>query len=432
MSSSAHQLGTEMHGLVSRLFPIFRSLTGDGVRETLAILREHLPELIVHEVPTGTRCFDWKIPQEWRIRQAYIIDPDGKKFCDIENNNLHLVGYSSPVNRTMSLDELQQRLHSLPEQPDAIPYVTSYYRDCWGFCIADADRKQLKTGDYRVVIDSELFDGSLTYGELFVPGDSDKEVFVSTYICHPSMANDELSGPVVAAYAAKWVQTLDRRLSYRFVFVPETIGAIAFLSRQHENLRNNVVAGFNLSCIGDDGGYSIVESRKGDTLADRVTRHVLRHKNADFMEYSFLSRGSDERQYCSPGIDLPLCTLCRTKFGEFPEYHTSKDDLSFVTAPGLQGGFDVLINCFQCLESNQTYRVTVACEPQLGKRGLYPTLSVRGNGETVRDLTDFIAYCDGTETLLEIAHRLDRPIWSFYETVDQLTNHNLIEVVDGE
>jgi len=432
MSSLALEVGHAMHDLVARLFSIHRSLTGDGVRQTLSILAEHLPGLTVHEVPTGTKCFDWEIPREWKINEAYIVDPQGHRICDIASNNLHLVGYSTPVNSTLSLDELQPHLHSLPEQPDAIPYVTTYYQDNWGFCIADSERQQLKAGDYQVVIDSKLFAGSLTYGELFVPGESVEEVLVSTYICHPSMANDQLSGPVVATFAAEWIQSLDRRLSYRFVFVPETIGAIAFLSRQVESLKNNVVAGFNLSCIGDDGGYSVVESRKADTLADQVAQHVLRHTDENFQQYSFLNRGSDERQYCSPGIDLPLCTLCRTKFGEYPEYHTSNDDLSLVTPSGLQGGLDVLINCFKCLESNQRFRVTVACEPQLGKRGLYPALSVRGNGETVRNLTNLIAYCDGTETLLEIAERLDRPVWSFYQSIAKLTEHDLLETVVEE
>ena len=417
-----------MHDLVSRLFPIYRSLTGDGVRESLGILAEHLPGLEIHEVPTGTQCFDWEIPREWRVDQAYIIDPQGNKICDISENNLHLVGYSIPVNETVTLDELLPHLHSIPEQPDAIPYMTSYYREYWGFCITEHEKQQLKPGDYQVVIETELFDGSLTYGELFIPGETSEEVLVSTYICHPSMANDELSGPVVATFAAKWAQELDRRLSYRFVFVPETIGAIAFLSKRHEALKQNVIAGFNLSCIGDDQAYSMVESRKGNTLADQVASHVLKHTDPKFKRYSFLNRGSDERQYCSQGIDLPLCTLSRTKFGEFPEYHTSLDDLNLVTPSGLEGGLDVLLNCFRCLEANQKPQITVACEPQLGKRGLYPNLSVRGNGETVRDLTNLIAYADGTETLLEIANRLDRPVWSFVDSINKLKDHGLLEL----
>jgi aminopeptidase-like protein len=425
------EVGPEMHQLVSRLFPINRSLTGDGVRETLNILREYLPTLKTIEVPTGTRCFDWEVPQEWRVNRAFIIDPLGNKICDFAENNLHLVGYSRPISKTMSLGKLLPHLHSLPELPSAIPYTTSYYRNYWGFCLSDEQKERLIPGEYQVIVDTELFDGSLTYGELFIAGKSTDEVLVSTYICHPSMANDELSGPVVATFAAKWAQARDRRLSYRFVFVPETIGAIAFLNNGLEQLKQRVIAGFNLSCIGDDRDYSMVASRKGNTLADKVAAHVLKHIASDFKKYSFLERGSDERQYCSPGIDLPLCTLCRTKFGKYPEYHTSLDDLNLVTPSGLAGGLDLLVKCLECLESNQIFQTTVGCEPQLGKRGLYPNLSVSGNGETVRDLTNLIAYCDGSESLLEIADRLNRPIWSFFDSLGQLLQNGLINLADN-
>ena len=429
--NSNKNLGQEMHDLVKELFPIHRSLTGAGVRKSLQILKEHLPDLEIHEVPTGTQCFDWTIPREWRISAAYIIDPDGNRICDIGNNNLHLVSYSIPVHQTMTLEELDTHLHSLPEQPDAIPYVTSYYKDYWGFCLPDSQRQQLQPGQYQVVIDSELFEGSLTYGELKIPGETDEEVLISTYICHPSMANDQLSGPVVSTFIANWIASADRRLSYRFVFTPETVGAIAFLSRNLEALQNNVIAGFNLSCVGDDGGYAFVESRKGNTLTDAVLNHVLKHRHSNHQRFSYLNRGSDERQYCSQGVNLPLCTVSRSKFGEFPEYHTSLDDLNLVTPAGLLGSFELLKDCFECLEANLKYRCVVPCEPQLGKRGLYPSLSVRGNGETVRDLTNFITYCDGEETLLEIANRLDRPVWSFYESVEKLRSHELIEVFDS-
>lgn len=427
--SPTAQTGRQMHALLSRLFPIQRSLTGDGVRESLSILGEHLPGLEIHEVPTGTKCFDWEIPKEWNVQQAYIVTPDGRKICDIAKNNLHLVGYSTPVDEVFTLEDLLPRLHSLPRRPTAIPYLTSYYGEYWGFCISEEEKQSLKPGDYRVLIDSEFTNGSLTYGELYIPGQTEQEVFVSTYICHPSMANDQLSGPVVATFATKWLRRRDLRLSYRIVFVPETIGAIAFLSRRFDHIKTKIIAGFNLSCLGDDGDYSFVESRKANTLADEVCRHVLKHLAPDFKQYSFLQRGSDERQYCSPEIDLPLCTLCRTKFCEFPEYHTSLDDLNFVTPTGLAGGLELLINCLSCLENNLKLRMTVACEPQLGKRGLYPSLSVPGNGETVRNLTNLLAYADGTETLLEIANRLDQPFWSFLGSIDKLIEHDLIQAI---
>ncbi|MDB4466630.1 DUF4910 domain-containing protein [bacterium] len=421
-------IGDAMHNLASQLFPINRSITGDGVRESLRIIREYLPELKTVEVPSGAQCFDWEVPQEWRVNHAFIIDPDGNKICDFSKNNLHLVGYSRPFLCTLSLEDLLDHLHTLPEMPNAIPYITSYYRDYWGFCLTDEQKQKLVPGDYKVVIDTELFDGSLTYGELYLPGETQDEVLVSTYICHPSMANDELSGPIVSTFAAQLMSAKERRLSYRFVFVPETIGAIAFLSNRHEELKKNVIAGFNLSCIGDDRDYSMVKSRLGNTLADRAAKHVLNHIAPSHSTYTFLERGSDERQYCSPGVDLPLCTICRTKFGKYPEYHTSLDDLNLVTPSGLAGGLNFLTKCLECVEANQTYMMSVACEPQLGKRGLYPNLSVPGNGERARDLTNLIAYCDGTQSLLEIADRLARPIWSFIDSLDELKSNKLIKL----
>ena len=423
------KVGHDMHDLTSQLFPFNRSLTGTGVRKTLTVLAGHLPDLNIIEVPSGTQCFDWEIPQEWKVNDAFIIDPDGKKICDFSVNNLHLVGYSRPCSQTMQLEELKNHLHTVPDMPNAIPYITSYYRDYWGFCLTDHQKQNLFPGEYRVVVDTELFQGSLTYGELFLPGDTEEEVLVSTYICHPSMANDQLSGPVVATYAAKHLANQTRRLSYRFVFVPETIGAIAFLSKRHQELKNKVIAGFNLSCIGDDRDYSMVESRLGNSLADQVAKHVLKHISPSHSIYTFLERGSDERQYCGPGIDLPLCTLCRTKFGKYPEYHTSLDDLDLVTPSGLEGGLNFLTKCFECLEFNLTYEMSVYCEPQLGKRGLYPNLSIPGNGERARDLTNLIAYCDGTEPLLKIAERLGRPLWSFKDSLDDLKKNNLIKQV---
>ena len=315
-------IGLQMHQLVAKAFPICRSITGDGVRETLRIISDIIP-LAIHEVPTGTAAFDWSVPKEWNIRDAYIADENGNKVVDFRKNNLHVVGYSIAVDKWITLSELQEHLYSLPEQPDTVPYVTSYYKERWGFCISHDKRRQLLNGKYHVFIDSTLEDGNLTYGEYLIKGETGQEVFLSTYVCHPSMANNELSGPVVTAFIAKWLSSHPRKYTYRIIFIPETIGSITYLSRYLEELKKKVLVGFNVSCIGDDRGYSYVASRYGKSFADKVASNVLSFKYPDFIKYSFLDRGSDERQYCSPGVDLPLVTLSRSKYGTYPEYHTS-------------------------------------------------------------------------------------------------------------
>lgn len=419
--------GKEMHELASRLFPICRSITGNGLRESLAILQEHLPDLRIREIPTGTACFDWEIPKEWNIRDAYIICPDGRKICDFKESNLHVVGYSTPVHETVSLEELQTHLYSLPEDPDAIPYITSYYKERWGFCIPHSLRETLVPGDYQVHIDSKLTPGSLSFGELIIPGETEDEIFLSTYLCHPSMANNELSGPMVATFLAKWISSLERRKhTFRIVFIPETIGSIAYLSLHHEEMKRKIVAGFNLTCIGDDRSYSYLPSRQEDTRADQAALHVLRHLHPDFVTYSFLERGSDERQYCSPGIDLPVCSLMRTKYACYPEYHTSRDNLQLVTPTGLAGGYEVARKAIECLEQNFIPQRLTLCEPQLGKRNLYPTISTKSSGATVRVMMNFLAYVDGKSDALAIAEKIGVPFWELWETIQKLKDGGVI------
>ncbi|HDY90209.1 MAG TPA: DUF4910 domain-containing protein [bacterium] len=423
--------GEKIYSLAQQLFPICRSLTGEGVRKTLSLIKRQLPELEIHEVPSGTRCFDWTVPDEWNINDAYIIDPDGNKIADFRKNNLHVVGYSTPVDETVLLDELQNHIYSLPDQEDAIPYITSYYKKHWGFCITDKQRKALKQGRYRVHIDSSLKPGHLTYGQLIIPGRSSREIFLSTYICHPSLANNELSGPCVTTYLAKWLQSLENRhYTYRIIFIPETIGSIYYLSRNLEYLKEHVIAGFNVSCVGDERTYSFMPSRQGNTLADRVAQHVLKHIYPDFKRYSFLNRGSDERQYCSPGVDLPVVLVGRSKYGQYPEYHTSKDNMDFITPAGLSGGYNAIRQCLICLEHNEKLKTGVLCEPQLGKRGLYPLISSKETTKQVRPMMDLIAYADGTNDLLGIADLINREMWSLFEIVNKLKSENLLVICE--
>ncbi len=419
--------GKRMYALAERLFPIGRSLTGQGVRESLRMIQEQIPELEIREVPSGQQVFDWTVPQEWAISEGYIEDEQGNRIIDYAENNLHVMGYSIPVDKYVDLDELYQYIRVEESQPDAIPYVTSYYVKRFGFCMSKNMRDSLKKGKYHMVIKSSLFDGVLNYAELFLPGKTEKEVLLSTYICHPSMANNELSGPVLAAELVRWLKTLDRQLSYRLVIVPETIGSITYLSKNLPVLKKNVVAGFVLSCVGDDRAYSYIETREADTLADKVMQNVLHFVCPEYKQYSFLERGSDERQYNAPGVDLPVCGFCRSKYGEYPEYHTSADDMSLISPEGLQGAYEVMRQVIMVLEYNKYYKINCLCEPQLGKRGLYPTISRKGIYDEVKKLTNFIAYADGKRDLIDISNKINIPVCELIENIEKLKEGGLLD-----
>jgi len=326
-------IGADIHAFAKQLWHINRSITGEGVRATLNQIMRHLPDLEIKSVSSGTEVFDWVVPKEWHAEEAYIVTPSGEKICDFKVNNLHLLGYSTSFEGSMRLEELKEHLYTLPEQPEAIPYITSYYKERWGFCLTQNQYDQLEDGEYRVKIEAKHFDGVLNYAELVLPGESDEEVFLSTYICHPSMANNELSGPTVVTYLAKWLSELsNRRYTYRIVFIPETIGSITYLSRNHKKMKEKTIAGFNVSCVGDDRAYSYLPSRNGNTLSDDIAKHVLSHIDSNYKAYNWLDRGSDERQYCAPGIDLPIASIMRTKYGQYRCLSAKLSDF-FITQP---------------------------------------------------------------------------------------------------
>lgn len=416
-----------MYQLATDLFPICRSITGDGVRTTLKKLQAMVPALQIHEVPSGSEVFDWTVPEEWNIKDAYIEDLTGERILSFQDNNLHVMGYSQPISKVVSRDELLSMIYIQEDRPNAIPYVTSYYAPNSGFCMSKVQKDSLNKERYYIKIDSELKQGSLTYGEIFLPGDTEKEIFISTYVCHPSMANNEVSGPTVAVHLAKWLTSFQHRYTYRFIFVPETIGAITYLSKHLQTLKKNVIAGYVLSCVGDDREYSYIQSRYGDTFADKILKNVLTYNVSEYKTYSYLERGSDERQYSAPNIDLPVCTFCRSKFGMYPEYHTSDDNMDIISPRGLNGAYEIMQICINSLECNDYFQTTCLCEPQLGKRGLYPNISKKGSATYVEDMCNVLAYADGRNDLFDLSNILNVSTKKLIPIIQTLEEHGLIK-----
>lgn len=422
-----------LFNLAKRLFPIYRSITGDGVRKTLQILKSKNSELKVKNIKSGTKVFDWVVPNEWKIDEAYIITPDGRKICDIKKNNLHLISYSKSINKTLKYNQLKKKLYSLPRQPNAIPYITSYYKDDWGFCISENQKRQLnKKGDYKIVIKSKKFKGVLNYGEAYLKGRSNKEIFISTYICHPSLANNEISGPTVSSFILSFLKQKKRKYSYRLVFVPETIGSISYLSKNYNKLKKNVIAGFNLTCIGDERSYSYLPSRNGNTLSDKIAKISLNSIDPKFKKYSWYDRGSDERQYCAPGIDLPIASIMRTKYGKYKEYHTSLDRLgTVVTGKGLYGGYLAVKKAIEIIEKNKIPIAKLKCEPFMSKRNLYPTTSFRDNSKYIKSYMDILTYADGKHSLVDIAFKCNEDFFYILKLAIKLKKKKLITLKDS-
>jgi aminopeptidase-like protein len=422
-------VGRSMHELARELYPICRSITGDGVRETLAIVGREVP-LDVSEVPSGTDVLDWTVPREWNIRDAWIKDRAGSRVVDFNECNLHVVSYSVPVRATMSRAELEPHLHSLPDQPDWVPYRTSYYNETWGFCVSENQRKSLVDDEYEVCIDSDLSDGHLTYGECVVPGTSGREVLISSHVCHPSLCNDNLAGIAVAVHMAQQLRNAPLRYTYRFIFAPGTIGAITWLARNRETVAN-IDHGLVLTCIGDPAGFTYKRSRRGDAPVDRATAYVLDQLGSGNTLVDFHPYGYDERQYCSPGFNLGVGCLMRSHHGQFPEYHTSADDLDFVRPDALAGSVQACLRIFEVLEHDRCYRnLSPYGEPMLGKRGLYRAIGGEAGAKTNElALLWVLNQSDGEHSLLDIAERsgLEFPI--VRRAAAALVEHDLLEAV---
>ena len=427
---TASPMSELMETFFDRLWPICRSITGNGLRESFEILQEIIP-LQLHEVESGTQVFDWQVPDEWNIRDAYIITPGGKKIADFQKNNLHVINYSVPVEKELTFEELSEHLHYKKELPDAIPYITSYYKKKWGFCIDYNTWKELpREGTYKVKIDSTLEKGSLTYGDLVLKGEIEEEILFSSYLCHPSMANNELSGPLALTFLYWELKKIkNRRYTYRFVIAPETIGTICFLHQNRDELIEKVKAGFVFTCCGDGGPITYKSTREPDTLTNKITKHILSHSGEVFKQWPYDPIGSDERQYGSPGFNLPVGVLMRTPYGEYPEYHTSLDNKDLMDFQKLSSFVMMSVNIVKAMELNKNYENQIRyCEPFLGKRDLYEDLSTkRTHSDTIKLRMRLLNYFDGTRELVDICDKYGYSILEVENEIRMLLQHGLIK-----
>ena len=424
-----------MYDFAGKIFPYNRSLTGEGVGQTLPDIASYIgvpfevESMKIIQITSGSQVFDWTVPKEWVIREAYVEDEGGNRIIDFKKHNLHVLGYSAPVDEWVSLEELKKHVYTEPSQPEVIPYVTSYYKERYGFCMSQKQLDSLQEGKYHMYVDSEFIDGNLELAEVILPGATDREIMFTTYFCHPSMGNNECSGLALQAELIRYVAAMpDRKYTYRFVFNPETIGAIAYLSQGNmvKHLQDKLMAGFVLSCVGDSYDYSMIESKYADTLADKALKTILKQQEK-YTVYDFHERGSDERQYNAPGVDLPVVCFCRSKFGEFPEYHTSADDMHYISPEGFQGSFVAMTDLIEALETNAYYKMRVLCEPQLGKRGLYSDISRKGTYDGIMLQRDVISYADGRNDLFDMCERFGAHTADVVAVVKRLIAHDLMD-----
>ena len=419
--------GKLMFKWVTDLFPVCRSICGPGFKKSLMYLNKKNLNLKILKFPSGSKVFDWEVPNEWHIKDAYIQDSKGKKFAEFKKNNLHVVNFSQPIKKVLNKKEIFNKIFTDKKNKNAIPYVTSYYKKNWGFCMTEKDKKKLKGNKFKAIIDSKFVKGNLEIGELYLKGKNKKEIFFSTYLCHPSMANNELSGPVVQTALINYIKKNYKKTnySYRFVYLPETIGSIAYISRNLKKLKKNIIAGFNLTCLGDENAYSLVKSKEDNTISDKALKSALFMKK-NYKEYSFIHNGSDERQYCSPGIDLPVATFCRSKFGEYKEYHTSLDNLNFVSPKALQESLDILIDIVICFEEFLYPKSKILCEPFLSKYGLYKSMTNKYDYKNIQNILNAINYADGQKSIFDISLTIGLEINNLIKIYKELKNKKII------
>ena len=422
-----------MYTLLKKLYPICRSITGKGVRETLRVIKDTIP-INIKEIETGTEVFNWNIPFEWNINNAYVKNSKNEKIINFLKHNLHIVSYSEPINKNVTYNELKKHIHTLKEYPAWIPYRTSYYKKNWGFCMKHKNFLKLDKNDtYKVYIDSTLKNGNLTYADLIIPGKNKKEILISCYICHPSMCNDSISGVVVTTYLAKYLLNKNNYYTYRFVFIPETIGSIAYLSIHLKELKENIIGGYVITCVGDEGDFTYLKTRKDNQLVDKITLYTLENNSENFKIRDFLTCGSDERQYNYPGVDLNIGSLMKSKYHDYPEYHTSADNLDFVSEKGLNESLNMYIKCIELFEINHYYKTNTLCEPQLGKYGLYNNIGGecdKYNKDKIDGylISKFLKYCDTEHDLIDISTKLNITINISKLIIEKLIKYKLIKI----